>query len=79
MDGVGVRESEHGVQLGARHAARGVEHELGQHVPLGTPAAAIIDMRIIINPLFYIYPLLLRSLTELFLSLNAKQFLTLMP
>ena len=36
VDGVGVREPEHRVQPGGRHAAVGVEHELGQNISLGT-------------------------------------------
>ena len=36
VDGVGVGEPEHRVQPGGRHSAVGVEHKLGENIPLGT-------------------------------------------
>ena len=80
VDGVGVREPEHRVQPRGRHSAAGVKHELGENILLGTPAATRGQLvRCEGGRLVTTYPLLLRSLTELFLSLNAKQFRTLMP
>ena len=80
VDGVGVREPEHRVQPRGRHSAAGVKHELGENILLGTPAATRGQLvRWEGGRMVTTYPLLLRSLTELFLSLNAKQFRTLMP
>ena len=36
VDGVGVREPEHGVQPGGRHSAVGVKHELRENISLRT-------------------------------------------
>ena len=79
VDGVGVREPEHRVQPRGRHSAAGVKHELGENILLRTPAATKEQLVRWEGRLVTTYPLLLRSLTELFLSLNAKQFRTLMP
>ena len=57
VDGVGVREPEHGVQLGAGHSSAGVEHELGQDVPLWTSTKRI---KLIwkLNSLFLFLPII---------------------
>ena len=77
VDRVGVREPEHRVQLRRRDSSAGVKHELRQNISLRT--SAFKKIKTISHWIRQTYPLLFRSLTELFLSLNAKQFLTLMP